>query len=152
MTMERRAGKLRDKLSRSPAPYDMDVQQNKPELRELTRAELAAMKKLARDLCANYDYEYGCLLLDAECYMMYGVAYTCPALCKWFRNAVLPTDPVLEDILNGRTPPASAKCAACGDPFIPDGKQIYCSPACKDEGNRRRSRERMKKKRGTDKV
>jgi len=119
----------------------------KPEPRELTRAELAAMKKLARDLCANFDHEYGCLLLDAECYMMYGVAYTCSALCKYFRNAVLPTDPVLEDILNGRTPPATTKCAACGDPFPVNGKQAYCSDACRLKSQRGQQREHMRKKR-----
>ena len=29
--------------------------------RELTRAERAAIRKLVKDLCANYDHEYGCL-------------------------------------------------------------------------------------------
>ena len=120
-------------------------------IRELTRAELAAIRKLVKDLCANYDYEYGCLLLDAECYMFYGVAYTCSALCKYFKNAVLPTEPVLEAVLSGREVPNTEKCAVCGVSFIPDGKQRYCSPECQDEGNRRMSRERMKRKRDKDK-
>ena len=34
-----------------------------------------------------------------------------------------------------------------GRPFLPEGRQAYCSDACKAEGNRRRSRERMRKKR-----
>ena len=100
--------------------------------RELTRDERKGIRKLVTEMCANYDREYGCLPLDCECYML-GKCWT-GAYCRYFREAVLPLDPVLS-------------ASICGRPFLPEGRQSYCSEACKAEGNRRRSRERMRKKR-----
>ena len=123
-----------------------DMQQAKTEPRELTREERAAIRKLVMGMCANYDSEYGCLPLDyGRCYML-DKLWT-GAHCKYFRDAVLPLDPVLEATLTGRKAPAMDVCTACGKPFVPDGTRAYCSPACQSEGNRRRSRERMRKKR-----
>jgi len=115
------------------------------ESRELTRLERAAIKKLVTDMCANYDKDHGCLLLDGECYM-FGKWWT-GNYCKYFQDAVLPLDPILEASILGRETPMQDTCAVCNKPFIPDGKQSYCSAACKAEGNRRKSRERMRKKR-----
>ena len=56
--------------------------------RELTREEKAAIRSLVAKWCANYDREYGCLPLDYECYML-GKCWT-GALCRYFREAVLP--------------------------------------------------------------
>lgn len=120
------------------------------ESRELTRAEWAAIHKLVTAMCANYDSEYGCLPLDCECYML-NKRWT-GAYCKYFQNAVLPLDPVLEATLTGRETPELDACAICGKPFVPEGRQAYCSPACQTEGNRRRSRERMRKMRRIDGV
>ena len=86
--------------------------------RELTRDERKTIRRLVTGMCANYDSEDGCLPLDCPCYML-GKWWT-GSLCRYFRAAVLPLAPVLE---------------------------AYCSEACKAEGNRRRSRERMRKKR-----
>lgn len=116
------------------------------ETRELTCEERAAIRKLVTGMCANYDHEYGCLPLDyGGCYML--DKWWTGAYCKYFQNAVLPLNPVLEATLTGREAPAMDTCAACGKPFVPDGTRAYCSPDCQAEGNRRRSRERMKKKR-----
>jgi len=113
--------------------------------RELTRQERAVIRKLVTGMCANYDSEYGCLPLDCECYMLN--KWWTGAYCKYFQSAVLPLKPVLEATLTGRSAPEQDGCAACGKLFIADGKQAYCSPACQQEGNRRKSRERMRKKR-----
>ena len=59
--------------------------------RELTREEKAAIRSLVAKWCANYDREYGCLPLDCECYML-GKCWT-GALCRYFREAVLPSIP-----------------------------------------------------------
>ena len=115
------------------------------EARELTRAERAAIRKLVVSMCANYDHEYGCLPLDCECYMLN--KWWTGAYCKYFREAVLPLDPLLSASLTGRAVPELDICAICGKAFTPEGRQAYCSPACQSEGNRRRSRERMRKKR-----
>ena len=114
--------------------------------RELTRDERKGIRKLVTEMCANYDREYGCLPLDCECYML-GKCWT-GAYCHYFREAVLPLDPVLEaSICEDGPAPDTRLCAICGRPFLPEGRQAYCSETCKAEGNRRRSRERMRKKR-----
>jgi len=118
---------------------------NTTEPRELTRAERAAIRKLVIDICANYDRAYGCLPLGCDCYM-FGKWWT-GGYCKYFQNAVLPLDSMLEASILGREAPMQDICTICNKPFIPDGKQAYCSMACKAEGNRRKSRERMRKKR-----
>ena len=56
--------------------------------RELTREEKRAIRALVTKWCANYDRECGCLPLDCECYML-GKCWT-GALCRYFREAVLP--------------------------------------------------------------
>lgn len=119
--------------------------------RELTRHERAAIRKLITGMCANYDSEYGCLPLDyGSCYML-DKRWT-GAYCKYFQNAVLPLDPKLEATLLGRAAPEIDTCAICGKPFVADETRAYCSPDCQAEGNRRRSRERMRKKRRSDKA
>ena len=120
------------------------------EPRELTRPERAAMRKLVVDMCANYDRAYGCLPFDCTCIVV-NMWWT-GALCKYFQRAVLPLDPILEASLLGREAPAQEVCAVCGKSYIPDGKQTYCGAACQTEGNRRKSRERMRKKRRNGKA
>ena len=70
--------------------------------RELTREEKAAIRKLVTRLCANYDRDVGCLPLDCPCYML-EKCWT-GALCRYFREAVLPNDPVLEASLAAEGP------------------------------------------------
>jgi len=119
------------------------------EHRELTRAERAAIRKLVKDSCANYDHEYGCLPLDDNCYMFYGVAYTNTGMCKYFRESVLPTEPALEAVLTGGGTVETRSCALCGGAFPADGKKAYCSDVCAGEAHRRRNRENMRKNRGS---
>ena len=81
--------------------------------RELTREEKAAIRKLVTRLCANYDRDVGCLPLDCPCYML-EKCWT-GALCHYFREAVLPNDPVLEASLAAEGParkPGPARYAA----------------------------------------
>lgn len=59
--------------------------------RELTTGERRSIRKLVTGHCANYDSEYGCLPLDCECPML-GVCYTNSAMCRYFREALLPND------------------------------------------------------------
>ena len=114
--------------------------------RELTRDERKGIRKLVTEMCANFDRVYGCRALVCECYML-GICWT-GAFCGYFREAVLPLDPVLmASICEDGPAPDTRLCAVCGRPFLPEGRQAYCSEACKAEGNRRKSRERMRKKR-----
>ena len=113
--------------------------------RELTRDERAGIKKLVVSMCANYDKEYGCLPLDCDCVMLN--KWWTGGGCKYFKNAVLPLDPILEASLTGREAPAQDLCAACGKPFIADGRKAYCSPACAGQAQRKQQRDYMRKKR-----
>ena len=115
--------------------------------RELTRHERAAIRKLVIDMCANYDRDYGCLLLDGDCYMFYGVAYTNSGMCNYFRRAVLPTDPVLEAALTGSEIVEMRPCAFCGGLFPEKGRQSYCSRNCAGKAQRKQQREYMREKR-----
>ena len=115
--------------------------------RELTREEKAAIRSLVAKWCANYDREYGCLPLDCECYML-GRCWT-GALCRYFREAVLPLNPVLEAALTTQGPRPDFKiCPVCGGAVAPDRRQAYCSEACALKAHRRQQREYMRKKRG----
>jgi len=115
------------------------------EPREMTCAERAAIRKLVVSLCANYDREYGCLLLNNECYM-FGVIWT-SSYCKYFRNAVLPDDAALEAALTGKAI-ETRSCGICGESFPANRKKAYCSETCTRKAQRRQQREYMRKKRG----
>ena len=65
--------------------------------RELTREERTAIRKLVTSSCANFDREYGCLPLGGTCYML--EKCLTGAYCRYFREAVLPADPLLEKSL-----------------------------------------------------
>ena len=114
--------------------------------RELTREEKAAIRKLVTRLCANYDRDVGCLPLDCPCYML-EKCWT-GALCRYFREAVLPNDPVLEASLAAEGPvPETRPCPVCGRAFLPDGRTRYCSPGCAKAALRQQKRNYMRKKR-----
>ena len=114
---------------------------------ELTREEKAAIRKLVTKLCANYDKEYGCLPLDGPCYML-GKCWT-GGYCRYFREAVIPNDPVLEAALNSGGPaPDTKACPVCGAAFLPDGRTRYCSAACAHAARLKKQRGYMRKYRG----
>ena len=56
---------------------------------ELTKRELEAVCRSVVEQCGNYDPVEGCLLLNADCYML-GLAYRDSPLCRYYREAVLP--------------------------------------------------------------
>ena len=111
--------------------------------RELTRDERKKIRGLVTGMCANYDSETGmCLPLDCPCYMLN--KWWTGAYCRYFQRSVLPLNPALKvSLLKEGPTPGLRPCAVCGRPFLPIGRQSYCSEACKAEGNRRKSRERM---------
>jgi predicted nucleic acid-binding Zn ribbon protein len=114
--------------------------------RELTRDERAAIRKLVMDMCANYDLKYGCLPLDCPCYML-GKCWT-GAYCKYFQNAVLPLNSVLEAALMGKNDVLSPKiCPVCGAAYIPVTNQAYCSEACRAVGQHEADRRRQRRHR-----
>ena len=87
------------------------------------------------------------LVTTSECYML-GKCWT-GAFCRYFRDAVLPLDPVLEAGLAVEGPaPETRLCPVCGSVFLPDGRTRYCSEACAAAALRKQKRDFMRKKRG----
>lgn len=104
--------------------------------RKITRMERQMIRKLVTILCANFDREQGCLPLDGECYML-GKRWT-GAYCRYFRDAVLPTDPALEAALTSEgIIPQTRSCPVCGRLILSDGRTRYCSTACAEIALRR---------------
>ena len=89
--------------------------------------------------------DYGCLPLDCPCYML-GKCWT-GAYCRYFRETVLPLDPVLEKGLTAEGIAETRPCPICGRAFFPDGRQRYCSPACAGAALREQKRDYMRRKR-----
>lgn len=86
------------------------------------------------------------LVTTSDCYML-GKCWT-GAYCRYFREAVLPNDSVLETALTAEGPaPESRLCPICGRAFLPEGKQAYCSAACAGIARRKRQRNYMRDRR-----
>ena len=120
---------------------------NGPPLRELTRKERAAIRRLATELCANYDNQDNlCLPLDCPCYMLH--KWWTGAYCRYFEKAVLPTDPALESAITGDDTSLKQKiCPVCGKSYLPTTSQAYCSDFCRTFARRKSERERKRRKR-----
>jgi predicted nucleic acid-binding Zn ribbon protein len=120
-----------------------DSQIGKQTQRELTVTERREIRRLVTHLCANYNYDYGCLPLDGGCHML-GKWWT-GSLCKYFESSVLPINPTLERALQ-RKPPANAKpCAVCGRRFAVAGRKTYCSDRCREQGRKITDAKRARK-------
>lgn len=115
--------------------------------RELTRSERTAIRKLVTDLCANYDNQDKlCLPLDCPCYMLN--KWWTGSLCRYFREAVLPTDPALESAITGEDTSLKQKiCPVCGKSYLPITSQAYCSDFCRTFARRKSERERKRRER-----
>ena len=114
--------------------------------RELSRKERQMIRKLVVTLCANFDRELGCLPLNNECYML-GKRWT-GAYCRYFRDAVLPTDPALKAALTSESiAPEMQSCPVCGRFILTDGRIRYCSTTCAETALRRQKRDHMRRKR-----
>jgi len=114
--------------------------------RELTRAERKAIRKMVTEICANYDNHYNiCLPLDCPCYMLN--KWWTGAYCRYFQNAVLPCDPILEAVLLGKDTRFQKICPVCGAAYIPVTSRAYCSDSCRIVGQRESDRRRKRNRR-----
>ncbi len=113
--------------------------------RELTRAERVKIRKLVMGVCANYDRGCGCFPLACECYML--PKWWTGSYCVYFKNAVLPCDPVLEATLLSCGDTTQRICPVCGAAYIPVTSQAYCSEVCRVEGKRKADRRRQQRRR-----
>ena len=134
-----------DNLSADIGPsWPEDITMN-GDPREFTRVERIAIKKHIVYNCANFDREYGCLLLNGDCYMFY--KYWTGGGCKYFYNAVLPSNPMLAaSIITWDM--ERRRCLICGETFPQKGKQLYCSDVCANKAKNRQQRGYMRERRG----
>lgn len=109
--------------------------------RELTAGELRRVKKLVTLRCANYDAEYGCLPRDCACYM-FGVRFQSSALCRYFRESVLPDAPELQAVFQ---PVPLKTCKLCGGKFPAGSRRLYCSERCAAEARKQQTAARVRK-------
>ena len=120
---------------------------NGPPSRELSRQERAAIRKQVTELCANYDsQDKSCRPLDCPCYMLH--KWWTGSFCRYFREAVLPTDPALESAVTGEDTSLKQKtCPVCGGAYLPTTSQAYCSDSCRAFARRKSERERKRRSR-----
>lgn len=95
----------------------------KKKKKEGTPKHRQSANALIKRLCANYEGG-NCLALDdgEPCVCVQSISYS--LLCKYFRNAVLPAEPMLEaNILGTRL----ERCVSCGAPILKKGnRKKYC--------------------------
>ena len=113
----------------------------------MTRAQRKRASSLIRRECCNCDGG-NCLALDdgEPCACVQSISYS--LLCKYFRKAVLPAEPLLEaDILGTRF----EKCVSCGTPIIQKGnRKKYCEK-CAQRAYKAQQAEYARRKRAESK-
>lgn len=95
-------------------------------LPRFTGPQLRQVRSLIRKRCCNFDGG-ACLIFDDHYCNICPQWHSGAPVCKWFRYAVLPNDPVLETaLLNGIRP--TRRCAVCGAAFVPGSNRAkYCA-------------------------
>lgn len=104
-------------------------------LPRLTPKHRQSANALIKRLCANYD-----------CVCVQSISYS--LLCKYFRNAVLPAEPMLEaNILGTRL----ERCVSCGAPILKKGnRKKYCD-RCAVRAYKKQQAEYARRKRAESK-
>ena len=107
----------------------------------LTPGQARSVRNLTKR-CCNYT-QGGCLLLDGVCPQ----AVSRSLICRWFRHAVLPQQPKLEQsILN---PKRLRRCEVCSTGILArSGRTKYC-PACAKEVHRQQKAKSARKRRSS---
>lgn len=75
---------------------------------------------------------------------MLGICYTNSAMCRYFRESVLPNDPELEAALQAMP---TKLCQHCGKPFPVSGRRVYCSDKCAGAARKKQTAARVRKHR-----
>ena len=91
--------------------------------KQMTPGQRRKANALIRKICCNYD-NGNCIALDdgAECVCVQSISYS--LICKWFVNAVLPTDKALYAEIMGQ---GVKRCVECGAAFAPGSNRAkYC--------------------------
>lgn len=110
--------------------------------KQMTPGQRRKANALIKKTCCNYE-NGNCIALDdgEECICVQSISYS--LICKWFLNAVLPADKVLQAEIMERT---LKHCSICGAAFTPRSNRAkYCEHCArrvhqrqKNESNRRK--------------
>ena len=118
-------------------------------LPELTPEQRRRCNALIKRLCANHD-NGNCIALDdvEGCVCVQSISYH--IYCKYFRNAVLPAEPLLEaDILGNQK---GFSCALCGVPIEKTGnKKKYCANCARKMHLKSKAKSERKRRMSVDK-
>jgi len=113
---------------------------------KLTPGQRQTLRGLVKEWCANYDAGYHiCAPRDEPCIMLAETEARCG--CKYFREGVLPIDPILEALLLSQTV-ITKLCPICKKAFKPTSNRgLYCSEACRLKAAREATAKRVNKHR-----
>ena len=113
----------------------------------MTPEQARRSRALIKNQCCNYD-NGNCILLDdgEPCVCVQSISYS--LLCKYFRSAVLPAEPMLEaNILGTRL----ERCVSCGAPILKKGnRKKYCD-RCAVRAYKKQQAEYARRKRAESK-
>ena len=103
----------------------------------LTPGQLRSVRGLTKRCCNFLDGD--CLLLDDACLQ----SISRSLICRWFRRAVLPQQPKLEQAI--LSPKKLRRCEVCGTGILArSGRAKYC-PACAKEVHRQQKAKSARK-------
>ena len=111
----------------------------------LTPGQLRSVRGLTKRCC---NFSGGdCLLLDGAC-----PQYTSRSLlCRWFRRAVLPQQPKLEQAI--LSPKKLRRCEVCGKGILArSGRTKYCPACAKDIHRQQKAKSARKRRSGVDNL
>ena len=107
----------------------------------MTEGQARKVHRLVKKQCCNY-YAGDCILLDCPCPHL----ITRSLICKWFRDAILPSDSLLlHEVM--RIQGSHRLCVICKAPYIPSGNRNKYCPSCAKHVRRQKQREYMRHKR-----
>ena len=111
--------------------------------KQMTPGQRRKANALIRKICCNYD-SGNCIALDdgEECVCVQSISYS--LLCKWFINAVLPTDKALHAEIMGE---AVKRCAVCKAVFAPRSNRAKYCKGCARRVHRQQKNESDRRKR-----
>ena len=111
----------------------------------LTPGQLRSVRGLTRRCC---NFSGGdCLLLDGACPQHISRSLH----CRWFRRAVLPQQPKLEQAI--LSPKKLRRCAVCGTGILArSGRAKYCPTCAKNIQRQQKAKSARKRRSGVDNL
>ena len=110
----------------------------------LTPGQLRSVRGLTKRCCNFLDGD--CLLLDGVCPQYISRSL----LCRWFRRAVLPRQPKLEQAI--LSPKELRRCEVCGRGFLTHfGRAKYCRDCAAKVHRKQKAESARKRRSGVDK-